>query len=147
TTVTTAVPTLRAKVIVFYEQKQSHIPTVSSSKDKGKSKMIEPEIVIKKKDQMRMDEEYVRHLEAEEQEAARLSRAQKDEEANISWDNTQAMREAESLLAERLQAREREKLFEEQKARLLVELIEKRKKHFAALRAQEKRKNHPQKQK
>nr|GEV62549.1 hypothetical protein [Tanacetum cinerariifolium] len=107
TKVTTAVPTPRAKGIVFHEQKKSHIPTVSSSKDKGKAKMIEPEVPIKKKDQMRIDEEYARELEAKEQEAARLSRAQQDEEANISWDNIQAMIEAKSLLAERLQARER----------------------------------------
>nr|GFA56305.1 hypothetical protein [Tanacetum cinerariifolium] len=65
TTVTTDVPTLRAKGIVFHEQKQ---PTVSSSKDKGKAKMIEPKVLIKKKDQMRFDEEYARRLEAEEQE-------------------------------------------------------------------------------
>nr|GEW43705.1 hypothetical protein [Tanacetum cinerariifolium] len=61
--VTTAVPTLRAK---------------------GKAKMIEPEVPIKKKYQMRIDEKYARRLEAEEQEAARLSRAQQDEEANNS---------------------------------------------------------------
>nr|GFA04121.1 hypothetical protein [Tanacetum cinerariifolium] len=84
TKVTTVVPTPRAKGIVFQEQKQSHIPIVSSSNDKGKAKMIEPEVPIKKKDQIRMDEEYARHLEAEEQEAARLRRAQQDEEANIS---------------------------------------------------------------
>nr|GEY48457.1 hypothetical protein [Tanacetum cinerariifolium] len=60
------------------------IPIVSSSKDKGKAKMIEPEFPIKMKDQMRMDEKYARQLEAEEQEAARLSRAQQDEKANIS---------------------------------------------------------------
>nr|GEY51576.1 hypothetical protein [Tanacetum cinerariifolium] len=45
--------------------KQSHIPTISSSKDKGKAKMIKPEVPIKKKDQMRIDEEYARQLEAE----------------------------------------------------------------------------------
>nr|GEV79535.1 putative reverse transcriptase domain-containing protein [Tanacetum cinerariifolium] len=64
------------------------------------------------------DEEYARQLEAEEQEETRLSRAQQDEEANISWDNTHAMIEADSLLAERLQAREMEEFSEEQKARL-----------------------------
>nr|GFB98520.1 hypothetical protein [Tanacetum cinerariifolium] len=47
--------------------------------------------------------------------------------------------DADRLLAEKLQEREREEFSEVQKARLLVELIEKRKKHFAALRAQEKR--------
>nr|GEV10836.1 hypothetical protein [Tanacetum cinerariifolium] len=76
TTVTTAVPTPRARCIVFHEQKQSEIPTVSSSKDKGKAKMIDHEVPLKKKEQMRIDEEYARKLQAEEQEAARLSRAQ-----------------------------------------------------------------------
>nr|GEY07216.1 hypothetical protein [Tanacetum cinerariifolium] len=99
TIVTTAVPTPRAKGIIFHKQKQSQIPTVSSSKEKGKAKIIEPEVLIKRKEQMRIDEE---------------------------------------LLAKKLQAREWEEFSEVQKARLLVELIEKRKKHFAALRAQEK---------
>nr|GEW17865.1 hypothetical protein [Tanacetum cinerariifolium] len=80
--------------------------------DKGKAKMIEPEVPIKKKDQMRIDEEYARKLEAEEHEAARLSRAQQDEEANKSWDNMQAMMDADRLLAERLQAIEREEFYE-----------------------------------
>nr|GEW24344.1 hypothetical protein [Tanacetum cinerariifolium] len=99
TTVTTPVPTVRAKGIVFHEQKQSHIPTVSSSKDKGKGKMIEPKVPIEKKDHMKMDE--------------------------------------------KLQAREREEFSKVKKERLLVELIEKRKKRFAALRAQEKRNKSP----
>nr|GEU61106.1 hypothetical protein [Tanacetum cinerariifolium] len=89
TKVTTAVLIPKAKGIVFHEQNQSQIPTISSLKDKGKAKMIEPKVPIKKKDQMRIDEE--------------------------------------------------EEFSKVQKARLLVELIEKRKKRFAALRAQEKR--------
>nr|GEX43184.1 reverse transcriptase domain-containing protein [Tanacetum cinerariifolium] len=75
TTVTTVVPTPKAKGIVFHEQKQSQIPIVSLSKDKCKAKTIEHEVPIKKKDQMRINEEYARKLEAKEQEAARLSRA------------------------------------------------------------------------
>nr|GEZ93033.1 hypothetical protein [Tanacetum cinerariifolium] len=75
----------------------------------------------------------------------RIRKAQQDEEANNSWDNIQAMMDADRLLVERIQAREREEFFEVQKARLLVELIEKRKKHFAALRAQEKRNKPPTK--
>ncbi|GJW71909.1 hypothetical protein Tco_0128826 [Tanacetum coccineum] len=51
--------------------------------------------------------------------------------------------EADRLLAKRLQAREQEELTDEEKARLFVELLEKRKKHFAALRAQEKRNKPP----
>nr|GEU59724.1 hypothetical protein [Tanacetum cinerariifolium] len=60
-------------------------------------------------------------------------------------DNTQAMMKANSLLAKRIQSREKEEFSKVQKARLLVELIEKRKKHFAALRAQEKRNKPPTK--
>nr|GEU58778.1 hypothetical protein [Tanacetum cinerariifolium] len=145
TIVTTVVPTPRAKGNFFHEKKQSQIPTICSSKDKGKAKIIELEIPIKKKDQMRIDEEYARRLEVEEQEAARLSRARLDEESNNSCDNIQAIMDADRLLAERLQVREREELSEVHTARLLVDMIEKRKKHFAALRAQEKRNKPPTK--
>ncbi|GKB60229.1 hypothetical protein Tco_0916415 [Tanacetum coccineum] len=115
--------------------------------DKGKAKMIEPEKPLKKTEQIRLDEELAFKLQAEEEEQARLARekAEKVEEANISWDNVQAMIEADRLLAERLQAREQEELTDEEKARLFVELLEKRKKHFAALRAQEKRNKPPTK--
>ncbi|GKD30722.1 hypothetical protein Tco_1241500 [Tanacetum coccineum] len=55
------------------------------------------------------------------------------------------MIEADRLLVERLPAREQEELTDEEKARLFVELLEKRKKHFAVLRAQEKRSKPPTK--
>nr|GFA15046.1 hypothetical protein [Tanacetum cinerariifolium] len=64
-TVTTSITTPRAKGVVFYEQVQAHIPTVSSLKDKVKAKMIEPEKPLKKKDQITLDEEMARKLEAE----------------------------------------------------------------------------------
>ncbi|GJR03162.1 hypothetical protein Tco_0526146 [Tanacetum coccineum] len=63
----------------------------------------------------------------------------------ILADNVQAMIEAVRLLAKRLQAREQEEVTDEEKARLFVELLKKRKKHFAALRAQEKRNKPPTK--
>ncbi|GKE99348.1 hypothetical protein Tco_0022699 [Tanacetum coccineum] len=55
------------------------------SKDKGKAKMIEPEKPLKKKDQIKFDEE------------DRLARekAQQVEEANISWDDIQAKIDAD----------------------------------------------------
>ncbi|GJT10623.1 hypothetical protein Tco_0857665 [Tanacetum coccineum] len=86
-------------------------------------------------------------LQAEEEEQARLEKekAKKVKEANISWDNVQAMIEAVRLLAKRLQAREQEEVTDEEKARLFIELLKKRKKHFAALRAQEKRNKPPTK--
>ncbi|GJX24617.1 hypothetical protein Tco_0230913 [Tanacetum coccineum] len=47
-----------------------------------------------------------------------------------SWENTQAMMEADRLLAERLQSKEREELTDEEKAKLFMELMEKRRKHY-----------------
>ncbi|GKB58405.1 putative ribonuclease H-like domain-containing protein [Tanacetum coccineum] len=151
----------KTKVVEYKQgaiQKQEHeqAPTliVSSQqptqvKDKGKGKMVEEEPMKKmsKKEQIRLDEELAFKLQVEEEQQARLARekAKKVKEANISWDNVQAMIEADRLLAERLQAREQEELTNEEKARLFVELLEKRKKHFAALRAQEKRNKPPTK--
>ncbi|GJW85729.1 hypothetical protein Tco_0158874 [Tanacetum coccineum] len=81
-TVTIAPSTiLKAKAITFRDagETTTRTPTsVSSSsiKDKGKAKMVEPEVPLNiKKDQIRLDEELARRLDAEEQEAARLERA------------------------------------------------------------------------
>ncbi|GJY53702.1 hypothetical protein Tco_0445366 [Tanacetum coccineum] len=52
---------------------------------------------------------------------------------------------ADRFTAERLQTREREELIDEEKGKLFMELIEKRRKHFAELRAQEKRNRPPTK--
>ncbi|GKC58660.1 hypothetical protein Tco_1086258 [Tanacetum coccineum] len=108
--------------------------------------MVEPEKPLKKKDQIAMDKEVARNheaqLQAELEEEERLSRL-KEEEANIalleSWDNTQAMMDADFQLAQQIQTEEQEQLSIEEKSKLFIELLEKRKKHFAALRAQEKR--------
>ncbi|GJY57562.1 hypothetical protein Tco_0456677 [Tanacetum coccineum] len=70
--------------------------------------MVEREKPLKKKDQIAMDEEVARNLEArlqtELEEEERLSRL-KEEEANIvlleSWDNTQAMIDADFLWYEK----------------------------------------------
>ncbi|GJR57862.1 uncharacterized mitochondrial protein-like protein [Tanacetum coccineum] len=114
--------------------------------------MIETEVPLKRKDQIALDEQIARDiqakLDAELLEEQKLAKEQ-EEEANIalikSWENTQAMMEADRLLAERLQSKEREELTDEEKAKLFMELMEKRRKHFAALRAQEKRNKPPTK--
>ncbi|GKB87145.1 hypothetical protein Tco_0959417, partial [Tanacetum coccineum] len=121
------------------------------SKDKGKGKMVEPEKPLKKKDQITFDEEVARRLEAQLQaeieEEERVTR-QREEEANlISWDNTQAMMEADYELAQRLQAKEQEELTIEERSKLFVELIDKRKKHFAKLKAEEIKRKPPTKAK
>ncbi|GJR39826.1 ribonuclease H-like domain-containing protein [Tanacetum coccineum] len=52
-------------------------------------------------------------------------------------DNTQAMMEADFELAQRLQAEEQGEITIEERSRLFVELMNRRKKHFAKLRAEE----------
>ncbi|GJU55154.1 hypothetical protein Tco_1228868 [Tanacetum coccineum] len=93
--------------------KQHQASQLPQAKDKGKGIMVEPEVPLKKKDQIAMDKEVARNLEAQLQaeleEEERLAR-KKEEEANIA------------LLESR-----------------------KRKKHFASLRAQEKRSKPPTK--
>ncbi|GJU21001.1 hypothetical protein Tco_1154343 [Tanacetum coccineum] len=156
TTVTAAITRPKEKGIVIQESKEttttpSTKPSISS-KDKGKGIMVEDPLLMKRKDQIKFDEEVARELEAklkaemeEEDRAARL----KEEEANIalieSWENTQAMIEADYELAKSLQAQEQGELTIKEKSKLFVELMKKRKKHFAELRAQEKRNNPPTK--
>nr|GEY27216.1 hypothetical protein [Tanacetum cinerariifolium] len=112
----------KAKRIMIPEPTETSTPTQidssqqsSKAKDKGKSKMIEPEKPLKKKDQIMIDEEVVKNIEAQMQaeleEEERLAR-QKEEKDNItlieSWDNIQAMMDADCELAARLQEEERE---------------------------------------
>ncbi|GJX27987.1 hypothetical protein Tco_0236066 [Tanacetum coccineum] len=157
TTATTTTTTTRPKVrgVVVQEPSEFRAPQnaqSSISKDKGKGIMIEPEVPLKRKDQIALDEQITRDiqakLDAELIEEQKLARKQ-EEESNIelieSWENTQAMMEADRLLAERLQSREREELTDEEKGKLFMELMEKRRKHFVALRAQEKRNRPPTK--
>ncbi|GJX86182.1 hypothetical protein Tco_0336956 [Tanacetum coccineum] len=157
TTTTTTRPKARGVVVQeLSEFKTTSSPSQASqlpqAKDKVKAKMVELENPLKKKDQIVMDEKVARNLEAQLQakleEEERLSRL-KEEEANIalleSWDNTQAMMDADFQLAQQMQTEEQEQLSIEEKSRLFVELLEKRKKHFAALRAQEKRSKPPTK--
>ncbi|GKD50106.1 hypothetical protein Tco_1279082 [Tanacetum coccineum] len=84
----------KAKGIVFHDQeeqvsvsKSTVSVTQPSVKDKGKGIMIEPEVPLKRKDQVALDEQMGRdvqaQLEAEIIEEERLER-QKQEEANIA---------------------------------------------------------------
>ncbi|GJR51198.1 hypothetical protein Tco_1401719 [Tanacetum coccineum] len=98
-------------------------------KDKGKAIMIKPEVPLKRKDQVALDEDLARNLqaqlEAELIEEERLARTQ-EEEANIdlieSWDNTQAMIETNFELAQRLQTEEQGEITIEERSRLFDKL-------------------------
>ncbi|GJU59342.1 hypothetical protein Tco_1237108 [Tanacetum coccineum] len=124
TTTTAIIPTLRKGIVI--------------------AELEEP-VNPKKKDLIRFDEEIASKLQAEFDEEERLAR-EKDE-ANVvlteEWDDIQAKIEADHELAQRLQAKEQEGLPVEEKAKLFQQLLEQRKKHFAAKRAEEKRNKPP----
>ncbi|GKC91648.1 hypothetical protein Tco_1152297, partial [Tanacetum coccineum] len=152
-TTTTTRPKARGVVVQEpSEFRTSHESKPLMIKDKGKAIMIEPEVPLKTKDQVALDEDLARNLqaqlEAELIEEERLAR-KKEEEANIalieSRDNTQAMIKADFELSQRLQTEEQGEITIEEISRLFVELINKRKKHFAMLRAEEKRRKPPTK--
>nr|GEV29366.1 hypothetical protein [Tanacetum cinerariifolium] len=128
TTVATIRPKAKGIMIQELSERTSLKPTVSSlkpsqAKDKGNAKMVE-------------------------QEEQRLARQTK-EEANIAlineWDNTHAMMDADCELAEKLQKEDREELSNEEKSKLFVKLMNKRKKHFEMLRAKQRRRRPPTK--
>ncbi|GJY27709.1 hypothetical protein Tco_0403476 [Tanacetum coccineum] len=112
---------------------------------------IEPVKPMKKKDQISFDENLALNLQAEFNEEERLARkkAEKEHEANIAlietWDDIQAKIDVDHQLAKRMQAQEQEELSIEEKATLFQQLLEKRRKHFAAKRAEEKRNKPPTK--
>ncbi|GJU30220.1 hypothetical protein Tco_1173809 [Tanacetum coccineum] len=157
TTAATRTTTTRPKARGVVVQEPSEFrtpqePQTSMIKYKGKAIMIEHEVPLKRKDQVALNEDLGRNLQAQLEveliEEERLSR-KKEEEANIalieSWDNTQAMMEADFELDQRLQIEEQGEITIEERSRLFIELINKRKKHFAMLRAEEKRRKSPTK--
>ncbi|GJX22354.1 hypothetical protein Tco_0226799 [Tanacetum coccineum] len=117
----------KTKGVVMQEPSESITTTTTTipSKDKGKGIMVEEPLKMKKKDQISFDE----------QEAIRLQ-AEFDKEDKIETDYE---------MAQRLQAEEQEELTIEEKSKLFVQLLEARKKHFAAKRAEEKRNRPPTK--
>ncbi|GKA95277.1 hypothetical protein Tco_0817315 [Tanacetum coccineum] len=96
TTTTTTRP--KARWVVVQEPSEFRTPQESQPsmiKDKGKEIIIKPEVPLKRKDQVALDEDLARNLQAQLEakliEEERLARKM-EEEANIalieSWDNT-----------------------------------------------------------
>ncbi|GJQ96794.1 hypothetical protein Tco_0007933 [Tanacetum coccineum] len=146
TTTTTAITRPKAKGLVIQEQEQASTP-ITSSKDKGKGIMVEEPLKMKKKDQVLFDEQEAIRLQAQFDEEERIAREK--EEANAAliaqWNDIQDKVETDYELAQRLQAEEQEELTIEEKSKLFQQLLEKRRKHFAAKRAEERRNRPPTK--
>ncbi|GKA84051.1 hypothetical protein Tco_0805646 [Tanacetum coccineum] len=118
---TTASIRPRAKGLVIHEEEQATTPTIS----------LQQPSQVKIQDKGMIERE----------------KAEKEAKVNIAleetWDDIQAKIDVDCLLAERLQAREQEELTIEERAILFQQLLEKRRKHFAAKRAKEKRNKPP----
>ncbi|GJT94217.1 uncharacterized mitochondrial protein-like protein [Tanacetum coccineum] len=142
----------KKKGVVIQELGESTTTKSSQqSQDKGKAIMIETVKPLKKKDQIMLDEDLALSLQAGFDEEERLARekAEKEKEANIAlietWDDIQAKIDADHQLAKRMQVQEQEELSVEEKATLFQQLLKKRRKHFTAKRAEEKRNKPPTK--
>ncbi|GJY86299.1 reverse transcriptase domain-containing protein [Tanacetum coccineum] len=125
--------------------------SATKTKDKYKGIMEEPGSAMTKtkrqQEQERLGYEAALRLQEQldEEERQRIARAHKVASSfNIEeWEDIQARIEADEELAQSLQAEEREKYSEAEKARLLAELINQRKRHFAQQRAKERRNKSP----
>ncbi|GJS68133.1 hypothetical protein Tco_0682698 [Tanacetum coccineum] len=113
TTTTTTRP--KARGVVVQEPSEFRTPQESQPsmiKDKGKAIMIEPEVPLKRKDQVALDEDLARNLQAQLRRTIEEKGLQEKgkRKFNIvlieSWDNTRAMMEADFELAQRLQIEE-----------------------------------------
>nr|GEV07986.1 putative reverse transcriptase domain-containing protein [Tanacetum cinerariifolium] len=132
-------PNAKAKGIIFHEPEESTTTTTAipkpKSQDKGKAKMIEEPMKLKKKDQIQFDEEVALKLQEklqakfEKEHKLASKRAQQEVEANIalieSWDDIQAKIDADYQLAKRLQAEEQQELNDKEKATLFMQLLKK----------------------
>ncbi|GKA06615.1 hypothetical protein Tco_0685839 [Tanacetum coccineum] len=125
---------------VFTASASVSIASASSAKDKGKAIMEEAE-TIQTKTKLQLEQERLGYEEAlrlqagiDEEERQRIARVQKEAISfNIEeWDGIQVRVEADEEFAQILQSEEREMYTVAEKARLLTELINERKRYFAA---------------
>ncbi|GKC05375.1 hypothetical protein Tco_0996985 [Tanacetum coccineum] len=118
---------------------------VSTAKDKGKAKMDESESeTAQTKTKLQQEQERLGYeaavrlqAELEEEERQRIARVHEAASSfNVEeWEDIQARVEADEELAQRLQAEEREMYTEAEQARMLVELINQRKRAILELAA------------
>ncbi|GJU30126.1 hypothetical protein Tco_1173715 [Tanacetum coccineum] len=124
--------------------------SAAKTKDKGKGIMEESESAMtktkRKQEQERLGLEIAVRLQEEFDEEERQRIAKVHEEASSfnveEWENIKARVESDEEIAARLLAEEQQELTIEERSKLFVELMDK-KKYFAAKRAEEKRNKPP----
>ncbi|GJR38809.1 hypothetical protein Tco_1214493 [Tanacetum coccineum] len=124
------------------------IPSPVVIKDKGKGKMEESEDEQIKRTKLQQEQDRLGHEaavrlqeELDEEERQRMARVHEAAQSftEEEWENIRARVEADEELSRRLQAEERNKYNEVDQAKMLVDLINQRKKYFAAQKAEAKR--------
>ncbi|GJW93634.1 hypothetical protein Tco_0173306 [Tanacetum coccineum] len=119
--VSTAGASMPVSTASMVQEGNISIPIPVVVKDKGKGKMKESEDKQTKRTKLQQEQERLGHEAAEE------------------WENIRATVEADEELFRRLQAEERNKYSEVDQAKMLVDLINQRKKYFSTQKAEAKR--------
>ncbi|GJS37250.1 hypothetical protein Tco_0535632 [Tanacetum coccineum] len=124
------------------------IPSPVIVKDKDKGKMEESEDEQTKRTKLQQEQERLGHEaavrrqeELDEEERQRMARVYEVAQyfTEEEWENIRARVEVDEELSKRLQVEERNKYSEVDQAKMLVDLINQRKKYFAAQKAEAKR--------
>ncbi|GJT26938.1 hypothetical protein Tco_0907213 [Tanacetum coccineum] len=142
-TVGDSVYDIAAESLVYIKRSAAKI------KDKIKGIMEESESAMTKikrqQEQERLGLEIAVRLEEEfdEEERQRIARVHEAARSffEVEWEDIRARVEASEELVQRLQIEEREKYSEDDQAKMLVDLINQRKRNFAAQKAKAKRNN------
>ncbi|GJU28117.1 RNA-directed DNA polymerase, eukaryota [Tanacetum coccineum] len=124
------------------------IPSPVIVKDKDKGKMEESEDEQTKRTKLQQEQERLGHEaavrrqeELDEEERQRMARVHEVGQyfTEEEWENIRARVEVDEELSKKLQVEERNKYSEVDQAKMLVDLINQRKKYFAAHKAEAKR--------
>ncbi|GKD26952.1 hypothetical protein Tco_1233166 [Tanacetum coccineum] len=109
--------------------------------------MVEEPLKMKKKYQVLFDEQEAIRLQAQFDEEEMIAREKEEDNVAliVQWNDIQDKVKTDYELAQRLQAEEQEELKIEEKSKLFQQLLEKRRKHFAVKRAEERRNRPPTK--
>ncbi|GJR87687.1 hypothetical protein Tco_0211698 [Tanacetum coccineum] len=158
TTVSVATTTIATTVDnITLAQALEKLKTTKPKKKGVVIQELKPVKPMKKKDQIRLDEETALNLQAKFDKEERLNASTRTRRVVYcikgyiiialieTWDDIQAKIDVDHQLAERMQAQEQEELSIKEKATLFQQLLEKRRKHFAAKSVEEKRNKPPTK--
>ncbi|GKA53156.1 hypothetical protein Tco_0746471 [Tanacetum coccineum] len=124
------------------------IPSSAVIKDKGKGIMDESEEEQSKRTKLQQEQDRLGHEaavrlqeELDEEKRQRMARVHAAAQSftEEEWENIRARVEADEELTQRLQAEERNKYSEVDQVKMLVDLVNQRKRYFAAQKAEAKR--------